>query len=118
MSAMYPHTVTLWCRTGGGRVETWTRAVLVGVRYAEDTGAQRSPGGDRSTSAAALIVPAQAMGDYIVPGRFDGSGWTLRPRDVVAVGDVPGSEPPATARALSMVKAVRIGSAIHHLEAS
>ena len=116
--SMYPHTVTLWCRMGGsGREEAWTRTVLEGVRFDAEAGTSRSPGGDRSASSAMLLVPAAAMEGYVPPARFVGEGWTLRPRDMVAEGDVAGDGPSADAVGVASVKAVRVGSGIHHLEA-
>lgn len=118
MNAMYPHTVTVWCRKGesDGR-EAWGRRVLEGVRCSFEDGSTRAPGGDRASSKASLIVPAPAMEGYVPPGRFSGAGWTLRPRDMAAQGSVESAEPPKEARALSWARPVRVGSGIHHLEA-
>lgn len=117
MNAVYPHTATLWCRLPeeDGRAG-WSRHELRGVRFDEQAGAYRAAGGDRGDRSALLIVPARAMEGYVPPGRFEGGGWTLRPRDMVIMDAAKDEEPPKDARAVETVKTVRVGSTIHHLE--
>lgn len=117
-SPMYPHAATAYTRLPeeGGRAG-WKRTVLTGVRLSGSEGSKRSAGADRGASSALLIVPAKAMGGYVSPGAFSGSGWTLRPGDMVCPGSAPDPKPPKGAIPIGSVEAVRIGSGIHHLEA-
>lgn len=120
-SRAYPHTATVYTRLAeaAGKAR-WKRTVVRGVRISETDGATRAAGGDRGASSAFLIVPARAMRGYVSPGAFASAnaGWTIRPRDMVVHGCATDTEPPKHARTVSAVKAVRIGSGIHHLEAS
>lgn len=115
MSAMYPHTVTVWGKAGEeGRRAVWRRRTLDGVRY------ETSVGDDPSFL---LMVPAVFSG-YVSPADLaDGRGlapaeWTLRKGDRVAPGESLEPEPPAGARTVSQAGEVRLGRRILHIEAS
>lgn len=118
MSLLYPDTVTVYNRLGGeGRAGMWQRAVLVdAARVFDPAGTTRAPGGDRPAAVAtAIIAPA----GYVAPADFaPGSAcWTLRPRDMVALGAQTSPEPPKGALAVSVAEAVRVGASVDHVEA-
>lgn len=116
MSAMYPNTMTVWNRLGEtGRAETWRRTAVTEARVFEPSAFGRTQGGDDGRAApSAILAPA----GWVDPSAFDGSaGWTLRPRDMAAAGDVPGGAPPASAWTVSAAEAIRVGSSVHHVEA-
>ena len=119
MSAIYPHTVTVYNRLGEqGRAEAWRRTVLEGAaRLFAPAGTVRAPGGDRSPAAPTAIIAPEG---YVDPRAFGaaGDGWTLRSRDMVAEGAFEESEPPQGAMAVSAVEAVRVGARVHHVEAT
>ena len=118
MSLLYPDTVTVYNRLGGeGRAVSWQRTVLTeAARVFDPIGTVRAPGGDRPAAVAtAVIAPA----GYTAPADFapGSAGWTLRPRDMVALGAQTSPEPPKGALTVSVAEAIRMGASVDHVEA-
>ena len=118
MSLLYPDTVTVYNRLGGeGRAVSWQRTVLTeAARVFDPIGTVRAPGGDRPAAVAtAVIAPA----GYTAPAAFapGSAGWTLRPRDMVALGAQTSPEPPMGALTVSVAEAIRMGASVDHVEA-
>ena len=118
MSLLYPDTVTVYNRLGGeGRAVSWQRTVHTeAARVFDPIGTVCAPGGDRPAAVAtAVIAPA----GYTAPADFapGSAGWTLRPRDMVALGAQTSPEPPKGALTVSVAEAIRMGASVDHVEA-
>lgn len=106
MMAMYPHTVTRWRLSEEGRKASWERSVIGRCRWSESGEHSEGTGGDTSDVAAAIILPPSAEPP-------------LARHDRVALGDVQGDAPAASALAVTACRPVFLAGPLpHHWEAS
>lgn len=106
MMAMYPHTITRWRLSEDGRKASWERSVIGRCRWSESGEHSEGTGGDTASVSAAIILPPSAEPP-------------LARHDRVALGDVQGDKPTASALAVTACRPVFLAGPLpHHWEAS
>ena len=101
VDVMFPHSVTIFCKTESNHVASWQIYQLKGVRYEDTKGSKRSSPGDTSSVNAVVLIPYDT---WISKG------------DKLVFGAGEFSQPPKGALTVTEVSVVRVGRKIHHLE--
>ena len=115
---LYRDTVTVYnVLPEVDRTATWRRTVLMGVATEIKSAAAASLRGSRSADGLAVVIPGDTCG-YVAPDEFDGThGWTLRPGDIIAVGEVASATPPKVdTYRVTGIEARAMRGRLHHIE--
>lgn len=91
---VFTDTITLYNKYKADGKEHWQRRVVSGVHWTENQGAVARKTGVTPTNGLTLVIPQEALTDYVSPQAFaameDRAGvWTVAAHDTVVLGDVP-----------------------------